>query len=111
VPGRLPLVAFALFAPFAFFAPFAPPGQPASQDSHGPMAGCGTILRPPTFDSRLPTPVPRPDVAWGEARPLSTSSELVEVDGETGDHQDDGIGSASYGLIDAPENIAVVPPQ
>ena len=107
MPGRLPLVAF---APFAFFAPFAPPGQPGSQDSHGPMAGCGTILRPPTSDLRLPSPDPRPDVAWGEARPLSTSSELTQVDRETGDHQDDGISFASYGLIDTPQDIAIVPP-
>jgi hypothetical protein len=81
-------------------------GQPGQ-----PRAGGWLRNVPPTSNLRLPSPDPRRDVAWGEALPLSTRSELAEVDGETGDHQDDGIGSASYGLIDAPENIAVVPPQ
>ena len=54
---------------------------------------------------------PAHDVAWGEALPLIGGSELSEVDWETGDHQDDGIGCASHDLIDAPEDIAIVPPQ
>jgi len=50
-------------------------------------------------------------VIIGRTAGLPGDSELTEINRESGNHQDDGIGSASYGLIDAPQSVAIPPPQ
>ena len=46
-----------------------------------------------------------------EALPLSRSRQLPEINRESGDHQDERIGSAPDHLIDTPQDIPIVPPQ
>ena len=43
--------------------------------------------------------------------PLSSARDLSEINRESGDHQNERIGCASHGLIDASQGIAIVPPQ